>query len=261
MKKKRLILLSLMIIAVAAFAAGIVYVQKGNSILNTRNTSNTSNTNNENNTGSTNNENNTNSTINTQNTGDTSINGTQSSVSTVAAGNNGEDSLKIIVYNSHPYEKYKYGKTIAEVSKILDKNLNKNGLPSKFLNNSNTIVQQSYKYSRQLVMDNTRGYEGKILLDLHTGDKSQKSATDISIWIGKGNNNFAANRIFADILFKEIGDVDKSVTCEVREDKWVWNQDLSDKAVLIIIGDEDTAKDKVLKCVDVLTSALKNLAK
>lgn len=177
----------------------------------------------------------------------------------VNANQKAGDSSKIIIYNTHPWDKYNSGKTITDVSQEFSDNLNSIGVPSLFLNNTHMDTKESYKYSHDLILENVTDCSGKVLLDIMTGENTPVTKKDILVWICKGNGNYTKNKDFANSLVKEVNTLDKSIQTLVLENQWVWNQDLSDKAVTIIIGNKSTSKDKIEKDLDVLSTALKNI--
>lgn len=169
-------------------------------------------------------------------------------------------SKRIIIYNTHPFEKLESGWDITEYSKTLADKLNDLGVLSIFLNNGNSLIKDSYLKSRKLVEENIADYSGNIILDIHAIEEFHMPNEEISIWIGKGNQGFEKNRVFAQKLIDQINDIEPDLTCElVMHDEYVWNQDLSDKAIMIIIGDKSSSEERAKQIVDVLSVALENL--
>ncbi len=170
------------------------------------------------------------------------------------------NSKRIIIYNTHPFEKLESGWDIAEYSKTLADKLNDLGVLSIFLNNGNMLIKDSYLKSRNLVEENMADYSGNIILDIHAIEDFHIPNKEISIWIGKGNLNFEKNREFADGLVAQINDIEPELSCEIiMHDEYVWNQDLSDKAIMIIIGDKSSTEERANQIIDVLSVALENL--
>jgi bla regulator protein blaR1 len=165
----------------------------------------------------------------------------------------------VIVYNSHPQEKYKYGDTVIDISKSLIEKLNNKRVKCEFLENTNTDYKEAYSYARKLVINSVPDYKTKILLDIHRMSNMDKLYNDITITIGKGNTNYQKNKEFATKLLQEINSVDKGISTEIIELEYKYNQDLSDKAVILEIGNESKAKEMVNNCLNALTLALKKV--
>lgn len=172
-----------------------------------------------------------------------------------------EDALKVIIYNTHTQEKFKYGDTIMDVSNTFSEKINSAGLPCKFLNNTNTDYINSYSFARKLILDNVQDYSKNILLDIHTTHGGiEESTTDIAIHIGKGHKDYERNEDFAIKLLKQINKLDKNFSTEISENEYRYSQDLSNKAIIIILGNESMSKEKVYMVLDVLAGALKNIS-
>ncbi len=167
---------------------------------------------------------------------------------------------RIIIYNTHSFEKLDSGWEITDFSKTLADKLNDLGVLSIFLNNSHKEITDSYLKSRNLIMENIVDYRGNIILDIHAKEDFHIPNKEISIWIGKGNENFEKNKEFAGRLINEINNIESGISCElIVQDKYIWNQDLSDKAIMLIIGDENASEERANQIIDVLAVALENL--
>lgn len=171
---------------------------------------------------------------------------------------NGNDN--IVIYNTHPFEKLKTGVEVTEYSKNLANKLNELGALCIFLNNSNRLITDSYKKSKDLVTNNIKDYSGNIIIDIHASDDIHVSKKDISIWIGKGNKSFGENKKNADKLLGKIKEIEPDMECEaLLKDSFIWNQDLSEKAMMLIIGNKNTSQVRISKTLDVLATAIKNM--
>lgn len=167
---------------------------------------------------------------------------------------------RVIIYNTHPFEKMEPGTEITEYSRILSDKLNESGVLSIFLKNNNRLITDSYNKSRNLVTTNINEYSGDIILDIHASDDIHLSDKDVSIWIGKGNENYENNKEFADRLIKEINSIEPGMECEVvLKDTYLWNQDLSNKAILLIFGNKNISEDRISKAIEVLTTTVGNM--
>jgi stage II sporulation protein P len=166
----------------------------------------------------------------------------------------------VVIYNTHPFEKLETGIEVTEYSKALSNKLNDLGALCIFLNNSNRLITDSYKKSRDLVTNNIKDYAGNILIDVHANDDIHVSNKDISIWIGKGNKGFDNNKKNADKLLEKIKEIEPGMACEaVLKDNFIWNQDLSEKAMMLIIGNKITSEERAHRIIDVLAMAIKNM--
>lgn len=166
---------------------------------------------------------------------------------------------EIVVYNTHPFEKYKSGESIATVSERFCKKLQEIGLEARMLQNTHDTFQDSYKQSRKLIFDNVAEYNSAILLDLHIGDTAQPSKKNLNLWVGKGNQDYVDNLDFANRLARELEAADGDVSCAVLQDRWVWNQDLSRKALMVMPGNSDTPIEDADRYLAMLAQALRNL--
>lgn len=171
-----------------------------------------------------------------------------------------DNALKVVVYNTHAQEKFKFGDSLIDVSKELTQNLNNYGLKCQFLLQTDTDFTTSYISARKLIMENVQDNFKNVLLDIHTVNNAENSTSDITIHIGKGHKEYENNEDFAIKLLKQINKLDKNLSTEISENEYRYNQDLSNKAIIIILGNESMPKEKIYKILDVLASALKNIS-
>ena len=144
---------------------------------------------------------------------------------------------KIIIYNTHPFEKFTDGVKITDMARNLEEILNQNGISTKFIYNPNTKLENSYNISRKLITDNVKNYKNSVLVDMHTGEIGQTDNFDIVINIGRGNKDYARNIEYANKILKALNEQNTGLKCGIEEYEWVWNQDLSNNAVMIVIND------------------------
>ncbi len=167
------------------------------------------------------------------------------------------DKSQVVVYNSHPFEVYKSGLSIKEASELLETKLLDNKLECTYIDNPNKDYKGSYEFSRKLILDNIKELNNTVLLDIHVNEDKETSNGDITVYVGKGNKQYTKNKQFAESLIKMINSVDNTIKCElILNGNGKYNQDLSSKALLISIGNKDTADTDMQNIIDALAASM-----
>lgn len=173
-------------------------------------------------------------------------------------------SPNIVIYNTHANEEYISGKKVTEVASLINDKLIKEGLNSSFIKcNPPEVYAKAYEVSRDVIMKNVENYSNTVLLDIHRDmTNNPKSDTKkILIELVEKNPHYEANKKFAENLLKEINK-SQEVKCEiVLYDKGIsyYNQDLSNNAILIELGNNKSSDSDIEKCINSIVSALKNI--
>jgi bla regulator protein BlaR1 len=172
----------------------------------------------------------------------------------------------IVIYNSHPNETYSSGKKVTDVGALLNDKLVKEGFNSHFIKiNQSTNYNKSFQIARTMITKNVELYSNTILIDIHCDStlKSKSEGRKILFILTKENPRYEANKRFVDSLsgnFKKSNDV-KSDILLYQYGISFYNQDLSDKASLIEIGNTTSSDSDIETCLSELVSALKNTEK
>lgn len=170
----------------------------------------------------------------------------------------------VIIYNSHADEAYSSGMKVTDVGEKIKNKLNDKSINSRFIKNS-TIVEyvKSYEASRSLIKNEVKDYDKSVLLDIHRGVSSEakKSTKYIDIVIVKSNPLYEENKKFIDSLINELNKKNAVEVNLVTYNKGIgyFNQDLSNKAAMIEIGNEKSTNSEIQECIDALVLALGNI--
>lgn len=173
-------------------------------------------------------------------------------------------SPNIVIYNTHADEEYVSGKKVTDVASLINDKLIKEGLSSSFIKCSPPeTYAKAYEASRDVIMKNVVDYGNTVLLDIHRDitDNSKSDTKKILIELVEKNPHYEANKKFAENLLNEINKTE-GVKCEiVLYDKGIsyFNQDLSNNAILIELGNNKSSDSDVEKCINSIVSALKNI--
>lgn len=164
----------------------------------------------------------------------------------------------LVIYNSHPDEGYPSGINVIDVGAYINDKLNQEELDSKFLKNQLSMdYENAYANSRKLVEENVQNYSDTILLDIHRGaSTSSDYQTTISFTLAQNNPNYKKNLVFLDKLIKSIkknSDISPMIKTYKRG-KDAFNQDLSDKALIVEIGNTYTSDEDIERCADALVN-------
>ncbi|EYE89030.1 hypothetical protein Q428_05065 [Fervidicella metallireducens AeB] len=179
-------------------------------------------------------------------------------------------SKTIIIYCSHPQEMYYNGNNVTDIAEEIF-----NKLKNEYINvcllevPTSTPRNNGFEISREMLKKKVENFNEVILLDIHIDypvfQKNQKplvknSEQGINIVVSEKNKSFKENRKFADRLLNEIDNLDKKNTTKIiLNNADIFNQDLSNNALLINIGTGNTSMEDVKTYVDKLVIALKKI--
>lgn len=172
-------------------------------------------------------------------------------------------SSDIVIYNSHPSELYSSGITITEVGAKINENIVKDGLKSHFIKNASLNYVGSYNRSREIITSKVKNYSNTVLLDIHryTSGSVQSDTKMIKLVLAHANPHYDANKKFADQLYQEIKKCNniKADLIINNQDNVTYNQDLSNKSVLIEVGNDKSSDIDISDCINAITTAIKNV--
>lgn len=193
----------------------------------------------------------------------------------------------IYIYNSHQLENYNndglsiYGITpnVLMASYLLKEKLNEKGLSTivedtnitEFLELNKWDYSYSYKASRIFILDKKNTYNSlKYYIDIHR-DSVHKDLTSVKInnkvyarilfVIGLEHKNYGANLKFAqelNALFeKKYAGLSRGILKKEGPNvNGIYNQDISDKAILIEVGGVDNNIDEVINTINAISDVL-----
>ncbi|WPC44000.1 M56 family metallopeptidase [Clostridium sp. JS66] len=181
-------------------------------------------------------------------------------------------SADIVIYNSHPDEDYKLasGIKVSELGALINDKLVKEGLNSKFLPcTAPKEYTKSYYNSRDLIKKNVKNYSNTVLLDIHgivglsDAEADKSKAKTITFVFAKESPYYKDNFKFANCIVDNIKRASKIQTNTIYFNKGntYFNQDLSNKSVLIEIGNDFSTEKDIKDCIDTLVLAIKNTQK
>ena len=168
----------------------------------------------------------------------------------------------IVIYNSHPDEDYSSGMKITDVGALINDKLVKEGFNSRFIRiDQNTDYNKSYQISRNLIIKNVNSFSNTILLDIHRDitEKDKSDTRKILFILTEKNPRYESNKRFVDSL---IGNIKNSNGVETHIYTYqygisFYNEDLSNKASVIEIGNNMSSDSDIEACINELVSALK----
>lgn len=194
----------------------------------------------------------------------------------------------IYIYNTHQTESYSndlvdiYGITpnVLMASYLLKEKLDKLGVPTlveesniaEFLRVNNWKYSESYKASRLYVLDAINKYPSiKLFIDLHRDSISKDNSTTtinnkdyakVLFVVGKEHNNYQKNLDLANLINDKINKLYPSLSRGVLEKagsgvNGIYNQDLSEKAILLELGGNKNNINEVLNTVEALSNIIK----
>jgi stage II sporulation protein P len=170
-------------------------------------------------------------------------------------------SYKFFIYNSHPYENYSNGENIKVISERLNNRLTEIGVNSAFLDYTEGKHLKSYSGAKKLIKEKVKNFNNSSLIDIHISGNMKICKNDIEIYIAKGNPNYTKNEEFAKKLVSSIKALNNNLSVDIiMQDNVKYNQDLSDKAILIMLN-STVGKDDLNKIIDTLTYSIKNVSK
>ena len=194
----------------------------------------------------------------------------------------------VYIYNTHQTESYSsdymdiYGITpnVVMASYLLKNTLDKLGVPtlveesniSEFLRLNNWKYNESYKASRFYLLDAINKYPTiKLFIDLHRDSISRENSTvkinnkdyaKVLFVIGKENKNYENNLNLANLLNGKINKAYSGLSRGVLEKEGtgvngVYNQDLSDKSILLELGGDKNNINEILNTVEAVSNIIK----
>ncbi|MCR3758594.1 stage II sporulation protein P [Clostridium felsineum] len=173
----------------------------------------------------------------------------------------------IVIYSSESGEDYPSGKRVTDIGKLLNIKLKKKGLKSTFINNpiitkkvmlSYSDYSKTYENTRNLIKQNIKNYNKCILLDIYRDKGVSKNNTEISLVTN--TPNYTKNRKFAEALITQLDKLKRPTNiCPFVLDETKFNQDLSDKSMMLGIGNIKSSDSELNKLVDLISTAFKNL--
>ena len=176
-------------------------------------------------------------------------------------------SSNIVIYNSEPYEDYKNGKKVTDIGRLLNDKLKAKGMNSNFIYNNSPNKEiksyadysNTYDVSRNLIKQNVKNYNNKILLDI-CREISSTPKNNIEIALSTENPHYAENKKFANSLIKQFNKLKQNVSvCYWGAPKNFFNQDLSNKGIILTIGNVDSNNKKLNQLMDTTAKALQNV--
>ena len=175
-------------------------------------------------------------------------------------------SSDIVIYNSHSDEIYPSGMKITDVSSSLNDKLVKEGFNSHFIKTDLPAEYiKSYQITRDFIIKNVKAYSNTILLDIHlnTTEKDKSDARKMFFILAKESPYYKSNKEFVDSLLRNIKNSNqvKPEICFYKTGISYFNQDLSNNATLIELGNNTSSDSDIEACVNALVSALKNIQK
>ena len=186
----------------------------------------------------------------------------------------------IYIYNTHETEKYKnefksdysYQPDVKLASYILKDYLNDYNIDSyvetkstvEYIRKNNLSYPKTYEASRKYLKAAKKKYDFKIVIDLHRDSvstvlkKDNKRYAKIMFVLGMDHKNYKKNQKFTESLNKYLEKKCSGISRGIykREDV-VFNQDLSDNAILIEVGGVDNTLSEINNTLYVLAYAIK----
>ncbi len=194
-----------------------------------------------------------------------------------------EDNPPIIyIYNTHDTEKYSSPFTsdytitpdVKIASYILKDHLNDLGINSyvetksisEYLKTHNLNYNGSYRASREYMLEELKNHDYKILIDIHRDsvnykytlyEKNNKKYARIMFVLATKHDNYEKNREFINYINDKLNDNYKGISrgIMIRENE-VFNQDLSENAILIELGGVDNTIEEINNSLEVLANIL-----
>lgn len=182
-------------------------------------------------------------------------------------------------YNKTNLEKHNITPNVLMGSYILREKLNKKNIPTvvetsnitDFLNTNGWSYSYSYKASRYFLKDAINKYKDlKLIIDLHRDSISKKASTvtinnknyaKILFVIGLEHKNYNKNletvSKINNILNKKYPNISRGIIKkEGKNVNGIYNQDLSEKIILIECGGKDNTIDEVLNTLEILADVI-----
>lgn len=177
-----------------------------------------------------------------------------------------DTSNKILIYNTDPDEVYLDNKNIKDISKELTNLLINKKLESNFINvNSSIDKSKQFENSRASIEKIAIANKNLILLDIHNSSQENYPVLNrrITIILAGNSPNFKNNKNFTKLLENKLETSVKNynVTYDIQIIKNAlgsFNQDLTNRAILIQIGTKFSSEKDRNDCIRALSDALKN---
>ena len=202
------------------------------------------------------------------------------------------DNPIVYIYNSHQLENYNnenlsiYGITpnVLMASYLLKEKLNQSGISTivedtnltEFLSLNNWDYSSSYKASRIFMLDKKNTYSTlKYYIDIHR-DSVNKKVTSVNInnkdyarilfVVGLEHDSYQKNLSLVEKINKIIDEKYPGLSRGIYKKEGagvngIYNQDISDKVMLIELGGVDNTIDEVMNTINALTDVLSNYIK
>lgn len=187
------------------------------------------------------------------------------------------DNPRVYIYSTHPKEEYKTdGFNVVMASLMLQEKLNSIGVEtiveprssSEYIKNNNLSYNNSYLATKEFLTDALEKYGSfDLIIDLHR-DSVSKSISTVAKIDGKKyakimfvmNKNYTSNYKFAQSINNIISSKYPGISRGIY-DKYVdtFNQNLSEKVVLLELGTTYNTYEEVKNSIDALSETIKEL--
>lgn len=170
-------------------------------------------------------------------------------------------SSDVVIYNSHPTEAYQLipNVNICDIGALVNSRLVNEGVNSKFIKcMPPKDYFKSYDNSRELITKNVVNYSNTALFDIHRELGIDHNCNTIYFVLAKKSPYYEKNSKLTNTLInyiKHSSKVETRIAYYAYGDHY-FNQDLSDKSVLIEIGNEFSTDKNVEDCINALVSAI-----
>lgn len=195
---------------------------------------------------------------------------------------------KVYIYNTHQLENYdnknfgdfNIAPNILMASYMFKEKLNKLNIPTvietsnitEFLNLNGWNYNQSYQASRFYVTDALSKYSNlELIIDLHrdaipatssTVTINGKNYAKVLFVVGKEHDNYTANLDLTtklnDLIKEKYPSLTRGITIKSGSNvNGIYNQDLSDKIILIELGGYENNIEEVMNTMEILASIIK----
>lgn len=195
---------------------------------------------------------------------------------------NDKNDVIVYIYNTHDEEKYflpftsDYSviPTVKTASFILKEHLNSYGIGSyvetrsikSYLNKYNLDYTGSYEASRYYLINKKKTYNFKYYIDIHRDsvkrstslyESGNKRFARIMFVVSMKHKNYKKNLEFVNYLNKKIESKYKGLSRGLyKRNDVIFNQDVSERAILIEVGGVDNTIDEINNSLKVLAEAI-----
>lgn len=196
----------------------------------------------------------------------------------ILANYNINDKPLIYIYNTHQTEAYKDKKSVLDAAKDLKAALLKHNVDviveedniTEFMRTNNISYNYSYYASKFYVKDALSKYQLDLIIDLHRDAVSKKATTvtidkkdyaKIMFVIGKDHKNYKVNYALAkklnQLIAKSYPTLTRGVSVKSGQGvNGIYNQDLSDKSILIELGGNQNTYAEVKNTIEIISKIL-----